>query len=142
VSAAGAPRVEILHRGSLMTVKEGDAERCLGYMLNFKERGVYEPNFGQMDITPEEADAHNRLLDKAMLDGLDENCAVGMGGSFYAKESKNKTQVTTFNGTVVAETARVKGKTITFERMVNGREMVFRGRLAKDAELFFFRRVS
>ena len=46
---------EILHRGSLMTCQDNGREQCLGYLFNFPGRGVYEPNFGKLEATAEEA---------------------------------------------------------------------------------------
>ena len=67
---------ELQNLGSLITYKDGDKDRCLGYLLHAKGHGVYEPEFGRVDISPEQAKLHNELLDQALVDGLD-NCEVG-----------------------------------------------------------------
>lgn len=55
---------KLLHKGSLITFlpKGCDKEQCLGYLMHFKGHGVYEPTFGKVDVTPQEADAHNAAL--------------------------------------------------------------------------------
>ncbi len=75
----------LLHKGSLITFQPqgGDKEQCLGYLMHFQGHGVYEPTFGKVDVTPSEADAHNAALSGAEIQGLDANCRIGMGGTFY-----------------------------------------------------------
>jgi len=125
-------RKELEHIGSMITIKGTD--NCLGYLMSFPGKGVYDATFGKIDITQEEADAHNKILDEAMLKGLDENCQVGQGGTFYFNEANRN--VTTFMGTVVANAAK-NGKSITFSR--NGK--LYRGRTQKDADCFNFKRI-
>ena len=103
--------------------------------MAFPEHGVFDAHWGKVDVTPEEATAHNAALDKAFIAGLDTNCEIGMMGTFYYNQTKR--EVHTFNGTVVAP-ARVVGKTSTFVR--GGK--VFRGRLQKDADCFNFKRIK
>lgn len=118
--------------GSLITYKQDGADHCLGYLMDFREHGVYDPTFGRIPVSPEHATAHNAALSKAELDGLDDNCAVGQGGTFYLVRGN----VQTFNGAHVA-TAMISGRSITFNR--GGK--TFRGRSQKDADCFNFRRV-
>jgi hypothetical protein len=126
--------LKINNRGSLMTfTNENGQEQCLGYLMNFNEHGIHEPNFGGLDVSKEEADIHNKLLDSAMLNGLDENCQIGQGGTFYFVGGK----VTTWAGAVVAASASTKGRSITFAR--NGK--VYRGILQKNADCFNFNRI-
>lgn len=106
---------------------------CLGYLFNFGQRGVFSPD-GKVEITAEAADAHNRLLGEAELLGLDQNCQVGQGGTFYYIRGL----VQTWAGLLVSDKVKKAGSSITFSR--NGK--VFRGRLQKDADCFNFRRVS
>jgi hypothetical protein len=127
--------------GSLITFKDGDVDRCLGYLMHFDGRGTYDPTFGRVEVTKEQADIHNKALEAAELSGLDQNCAVGQGGTFYYNADGHT--VRTFLGTVVSEHLETKGnmranKTITFHRAGK----VYRGRLSKHHDAFNFRRVS
>ena len=90
--------------GSLITYQDdGGANCCLGYLLCFKGHGVYDPHFGRVDVTPESAEIHNRLLDAALLGGLDRNCEIGMGGSFYVGHQDGWLVIKTWCGTLVSE---------------------------------------
>jgi len=121
--------------GGMLTYKDDGVDRCLGYLMDFKEHGVHDANFGKVDVTPEAPEKHNQVLDEAMLKGLDERCEIGMGGTFYWSGEK----VTTFLGTVVADRAiTVRNRSITFTR--NGKS--YRGRLPKDGNAFNFRRIA
>jgi hypothetical protein len=89
---------EILNHGSLMTYDDHGVKRCLGYMFEFHGRGVFEPNFGKLDVTPEEARVHNQLLSQAEIEGLDKNCTVGLGGMFYTSKEDGHTIIATWGG--------------------------------------------
>ena len=131
--------MKLLHKGSLITFQpEGsDKEQCLGYLMHFDGHGVYEPTFGRVDVTPQEADAHNAALSRAEIEGLDNNCRIGMGGVFYLAVSGGKSIIRTFIGDVVAEDVTTKGQGITFRR----KGMTFKGH-RRDDELLFFKRVA
>jgi len=105
----------------------------MGYLFNFDGHGVFSPA-GKVNITPEEMEAHNKELSEAEIKGLDENCQIGQGGTFYFV----KGQVQTFVGTVVASSDFVwrSGQSIIFRR--NGKR--YRGRLKRDADCFNFKR--
>ena len=128
---------EILHRGSLMTYQDNGRERCLGYLFEFPGRGVFEPNFGKLEVTSEEAETHNRLLSQGEIKGLDHHCAVGMGGLFYTRKVDGQTRVTTWLGEEVSRNVQVHGNVITFQR----KGMGFRGRLRQQEDVFAFRRI-
>ncbi len=113
-----------------------DENQCLGYLIHFKGHGVYDAEIGQVEVSPEEADEHNKLLDKMLLEGLDNNCEVGQCGSFYF--NRELREVKTFLGELVSDIVRLAGSIVTFER--GGK--VFRGRLSEDSDLLNFRRVS
>ena len=129
---------EILHRGSLMTYQDNGQERCLGYLFDFPGRGVYEPTFGKLDVTSEEAKTHNQLLSRAEIEGLDQNCAVGLGGMFYTRKADGHTVVATWLGEEVSREVRVNGNVLTFTR----KGMTFRGRLRQNEDCFCFRRIQ
>lgn len=129
--------------GSLITYKDEDGtDRCLGYLMDFgPERGVFDANFGKVEVTKEQADTHNKLLDEAELKGLDANCEVGMGGSFYFRSGNvaEVNRVTTFLGTLVSDSVRVeRSGHVTFVRA----DKTYRGKLRKDQDLFNFKRTA
>lgn len=126
-------REDLHHLGSLITYTDAGRECCLGDLIAL-QGGVFDPYFGRVDVTPEEAEAHNRLLDEARLKGLDEKCEVGQSGYFYFTNGCVKT----FLGTLVTTQVTVKGSVITFWR----KGKTFRGRLRRDSEDFNFRRVA
>jgi hypothetical protein len=127
--------MEFLNLGSLITYKdEAGQECCLGQLMDFAGHGVFDPTLGKVDVSSEHVKAHNEALDGAMLKGLDENCQVGQGGTFYYIGGK----VQTWLGAVVSQVVNCTGKSITFYR--GGR--AFRGRLQKDADCFNFRRIG
>ena len=129
---------EILHHGSLMTYQDAGQERCLGYLLNFPGRGVFEPTFGKLDATAEEATTHNQFLSRAEIEGLDQNCAVGLGGMFYTKKTDGHTVVATWLGEEVSRKVRVSGNVLTFTR----KGMTFRGGLSPSQDCFWFKRIQ
>ena len=134
------------HFGSLITIK--GTNQCLGDLMFFdsipNSQGVavknacFCPHNGQVPVTKDEATAHNAALDKARLDGMDENCQVGQGTMVYL----TKGVVHFFSGTVVssnvvAKTGR-KYTTVTFSR----NHKTFTGRMENDAQCFFAKRVA
>ena len=128
---------EILNRGSLLTYKDNGQERCFGYLFEFPGHGTVEPTFGKLEVSPEEAKIHNRLLSQGEIAGLDQHCGVGMGGVFYSRQVQSQTIVVTWLGEEVSREVRVKGSVLTFRR----KGMTFRGRLRREQDAFGFRRV-
>ena len=128
----------ILNRGSLLTYQDNGHECCFGYLFEFPEHGIYEPAFGKLDVTSEEAQTHNQLLSQAEIEGLDNHCAVGMGGTFYTKKVHDHAVVITWLGTEVSRDVRLRGDVLTFQR----KGMNFRGRLRKDEDCFGFKRIQ
>ncbi len=128
---------EILHRGSLMTYQDDGSERCFGYLFDLHDHGIFEPTFGKLDVSAQEAETHNRLLSQAEIDGLDQNCTVGMGGMFYTKKAEGRTIVATWLGLEVSREVQVRGAVLTFTR----KGMSFRGRLRREEHCFFFKRM-
>jgi hypothetical protein len=126
--------ITIVNRGSLMTI--AGTNTCLGYLMNFTGHGIYEPSLGKVDVTPEEADVHNKLLSQAEIDGLDKNCQVGQYGRFYFSPSKKTVQ--TFIGTVVSDNVIIHGQSISFTR--NGK--TFRGKKHEEDDIFTFKRIA
>lgn len=113
-----------------------DSGTCVGYLMDFKDKGVFSPD-GKVEITPEQAQKHNKLLSQGEILGLD-NCSVGQWGTFYYLRGSKGLKVQTFIGAVVSEDVTINGQSITFRR--GGK--VFRGRLQKDADVFNFKRIS
>lgn len=121
--------------GSLITYEQDGKRYCLGYLFDFTGHGIFSPD-GKVEVTKEQADTHNRLLAEGELKGLDENCQVGMHGTFYFIGGK----VQTWTGVLVSERVILSpgGRGITFYR--NGK--TYRGRLPKDADCFNFKRIK
>jgi hypothetical protein len=89
------PRLENI--GSLITYKHRGKDTCLGYLFYAPEHGVYDAAHGKFDVTPDHAEIHNKLLDQALINGLDNHCEVGQGNTFYHKCG----QIITWLGTEV-----------------------------------------
>jgi hypothetical protein len=71
---------ELEHKGSLIIYQDEDGkDTYLGALFFWPGHGCFDPTFGKVDVTQEEAETHNRLLDEAMLAGLDES-PRGVGG--------------------------------------------------------------
>lgn len=114
-----------------MLVYESGA--LVGNIFDFKEKGLFDPD-GKLDgVTPEQAEEHNRLFDQVIVTGLDENCKVGQGGLFYF-DGENK--VTTWKGTVIADTVEKTKTTVKFRR----KGKAYRGRIRQDEDAVFFKR--
>lgn len=133
--------------GGLITFKGTDPPQVLGDLMYFAGRGVYDPTYGRVDVSPEHAAAHNKAWAEATIKGLDENCRPGQGGNFYVREPAGpggEWAVTTFDGTVVAagddvEVAARKpanGRRVAFSR--NGK--LFAGDMRDDSRCVFFTR--
>ncbi len=115
--------------GSLITYKDrptDEKETALGYLLVMKDRGsVFDANFGQVPVSPEHAETHNKLLSAAQIDGLDK-CQVGECGVFYLSPDCEKlntfigeevsTEVIFARGKRVSEPFRRLGKTFNVKR--------------------------
>ena len=124
--------------GSLITYKDGEHDRCLGYLMNFQDHGIYDASLGKVEVTPQQAETHNRLLDDALLKGLDDNCQLGQHGMFYVSKHQGRTAVKTFLGAVVSDDVLVNGQSLSFRR----KGKTFRGRLSRQHDLLQFRRVA
>jgi hypothetical protein len=125
----------ICNDGGMLFVKENEP---FGHLMHFDGHGVYDPNYGRVDIDPALVDAHNKILDEAYLLGLDNNCEVGQGGFFYLTRNADTTayEVTTFGGVVVSPDVTVTNSRITFRR----KGKTFTGRIRKDDQSFNFKR--
>jgi hypothetical protein len=130
------PTPQFEHRGSLITYKSAGQDACLGYLYHFEGHGVYDAYFGRVDVSPVDAETHNRCLQQAELEGLDQHCRIGQGGTFYYRSDANKVQ--TFTGELVSSDVTRRGASVTFRR----RGKAFRGRLRQDGDAFHFRRVA
>jgi hypothetical protein len=129
---------EILNRGSLLTYQEDGRERCFGYLFECPGHGIFEPAFGKLEVTPGESATHNQLLSQGEIEGLDQQCAIGMGGMFYIRKTEGQTTVVTWLGQEVSRDVRINGQVLTFRR----KAMTFRGQLHKDQDAFGFKRIQ
>lgn len=99
-------RDDLENFGSIITLK--GTNQCLGDLMSFEGRGVYCPCYGLVPVTKEEADLHNKALDTAMIEGLDNQCEIGQVGYAYlhpivCRDSHPGHAVKSFAGTVIAE---------------------------------------
>jgi hypothetical protein len=130
-------RNDLHNLGSLISYDDHGLERCLGYLMHLEGHGVYEPRFGRVDVTPAEAEQHNRALNLAEIRGLDETCEVGQGAVFYPAEAPGGSIiVSTWTGDRIAEATRT-GHRIRFSR--NGKTFVGRG---TPGTAVFFKRID
>lgn len=116
-----------------------ETNQCLGFLLDAGQgRGIYDVAHGHIQCSAEEAAAHNKVLSAAYLKGLDLSCEVGQGATFYY--ARQSGQVTTWHGDIVANGTpgcRYR-ESVYFTR--GGKK--FRGRVQKDADCVFFKRVA
>jgi len=128
---------KIINDNGLLTFKNESGEtQTLGYLFDFTGHGIYDPTLGKVDVQKSEVETHNKTLDEMLLNGLDQNCEIGQGYTFYWSEKP--LLVKTFIGTLVSDRVEKNGRSITFYR--EGK--TYRGREQKDVECFNFRRVS
>lgn len=128
----------VVNRGSLLTYQDNGHELCFGYLFEFPGHAIYEPKFGKLEVTSDEARTHNQLLSQGEIEGLDNQCGVGMGGTFYTKKVGGRTLVVTWLGAEISRDVRLRGEVLTFKR----KDMIFRGRLRKDEDCFGFKRIQ
>src|SRR5665213_4373151 len=105
--------LDLKNDGGLITYRRDGQEYCLGYLFHSPQHGTFDPTLGKVDVSPEVAAEHNRLLSECELTGLDDNCQVGQGGMFYLRRQDDKPVVMTWMGELVAEDVTVRGKTIS-----------------------------
>jgi hypothetical protein len=60
-------RDDLLHLGSLITYLHQGTERCLGYLFHAEGHGSFDPAFGRVEVTQEEAAYHNLALSQAEI---------------------------------------------------------------------------
>lgn len=115
--AIRAPKQDIAinNDGGFLTYNRNGDETCIGYLLYSEGHGAYDVDLGLLTgITAQAADEHNRLFDRANLDGLD-NCSIDQTGLFYW--SPGDKQVKTFLGTIVSESVEIHhGTSVNFTR--------------------------
>lgn len=100
---------------------------CAGYLF-FHDGQAFDPSGLIQGVdTKEEVDAHNKVLSKMEIEGLDANCKIDQGGLFYfTREGERANKVTTWIGDLIAPAGAVvayrggwkvtftrKGKTLT-----------------------------
>jgi hypothetical protein len=121
---------------SLITIRE--TGQCLGDLFHAQGKGTFCPDNGKVPVGKEAADVHNKALDEAKLEGLDERCEIGQGGMFYWTDG----QVKTFLGTQVNEghvvTSGKVRKTVHFTR--KGKK--FKGVLRPTSDCFWAKRIA
>lgn len=117
----------------IITFKENGKTCCLGYLLTLKGK-VFDASMGEVDVTEEQADKHNKVFDSMIVKGLD-TCAIGQGHTFYYKPSTK--QVITWLGTVIGRSS-VNAKQVTVS--YNGK--TFQGNLRKSDDSIFLKRTQ
>ena len=133
------PSQQLENLGALITVKSDDGEdQCLGHLFHSEGHGTFDPTYGKVPITKEQADIHNSLLDQAQLNGLDKQCEVGQGAVFYFDGAG---RVTTWTGLIVTNDATAVSKTaFVFHR--GNRKYRFTFKAERLGQAVFVRRVK
>ena len=130
--------LEFNNDGGLITFRRDGRDHCLGYLLHAPPHGTFDADLGKVDVSPDVAEEHNRVLSACELDGLDKNCQVGQGGLFYLRLHDGKPAIRTWTGDLVTEDVTVRGRAIDFRR--HGK--AFRGQRQTDGDCFRFRRIA
>lgn len=137
--------MKIVNDHGMLLVDAGFGDQmCLGFLMDFKEKGVFDAHYGKVDVTPEAAAIHNKLLSTALIAGLD-TYEVGECGLFYLGTrisdvpAERGWEVKTWTGELVAgvKDTQIRNGVVIFTR--GDRE--FRGRRRKDDDSIFFKRV-
>ncbi len=123
-------------------------ERCVLGVLRVDDTQVHEPQFGPVDVSPEQAERHNASLAAEMLAGVT-NLPVGFSTLLYVRRDAvtGKDLVLTWRDTLVSD-APVKGgrrDDFYWSFGLGGGQFVARrdvDSVRVDAECFFFERVS
>lgn len=115
---------------------ETDQDTWLGFLLILPDKGPYDATFGRVSLSAEQAERHNDLLSAGQILGLDENCAIGQGGTFYL--NNERTAVRTWIGAEVSRDLTWRGQVLTFRRQGK----TFRGRVRKGEDVFHFTRIT
>lgn len=125
---------QLQDRGSLIHYLDAEGrDACLGFLFDGGERGIFDPTLGRVEVTPEEAQTHNRLLSEALITGLD-SCEVGQCGMFYYSDG----QLKTWTGEVVEGQLSKTIAKLTLRR--KGR--VYEAKRQKDVESVILVRVE
>lgn len=125
------------HLGSLITYQGEQGPTCLGYLVDFGDRGVWDAHWGPVPVTPQQAEIHNEALEKALLEGLD-RCEVGQWGSLLYVQHR-PLRVLTWLGREVSRQVKHTKSGLTFKR----RGRTFRGKCTgRDSDLFDFERIA
>jgi hypothetical protein len=104
------PRLDNL--GSLIAHNDRGKETCLGYLFHFPGRGVYDAKHGKVDVLPDQANTRDKLLDQALINGIDDHCEVGQGNKFYVIDG----QIKTWLRTLIAPALKRRGRRYVFVR--------------------------
>lgn len=118
---------------SLYVIADDKDNRCLGYLADFGHLGVFDAEYGRVDVPPDRVEGHNRLIDEATLKAVDETCGVGDSVALYVENGV----VRTWMGKLVGRLKRRQRSVYVFER--GGR--VFAGELTRDS-LTYFERIA
>lgn len=122
--------------GSLITFRQDGKDCCLGDLI-CHEDSVFDPTYDKVDVTPEQAEIHNKCYSKALIDGLDK-CEIGQCGGFYYSYTDGKYRVSAWHGTLVAEARLSDTNELCFTRKGRG----FAGRMRRGSQHVTFKRVS
>lgn len=131
--------IKLLNLGSMITYidPESKQETCLGYLMYFDDKGVYDATLGRVEVTKEQSVEHNLLLDAATINGLDEHCPVGKGNMFHVERDDKGgiIRIMTWLGTTISDDVTEYGRAIKFTCGA----MRFKGIRNKDDCVFFER---
>ena len=123
-----------------------DDGACLGFLIHFPGKGVFDADRGKVEVSPEDATFHNTLLSKALIEGFHKNCDVGQGNYFFAGErisdvpSERGWEIKTWIGEVVATVDQVRKVGRVFTITIG--DKLYRGTQKPDADCIFVERIK
>lgn len=126
--------------GLVVTGDDPNRLACAGYLFMHEGKAFDPGGYVEGVTTQEVVDAHNKILSQMEIEGLDNNCQVGQGSTFYIRGPKQgaPNEVVTWIGDLIASVSHAQpyhgGWKITFTR----RGKTLEGKIRKGECCGFF----